>query len=463
MRGQATEVLNEDGTCASSTGEDWRNTILAGLANYIDAGSIVSGSAALALWAAAYNLSTTFIGLLGAFSANAISAGVGALVGGRLCDLFGRKKIYQYDMLFYAFGMLWLVFAVQPWMIVVGFVLVGLAVGADIPASWSLIAEMAPARERGKHSGVAQVLWYLGPVAVLAMFLVLAPLGVLGARLVFAHLAIVAIVLTLLRSRMKESALWEEARAKRDGGAMEALHAEARVKQAGGEDIGAPGKAAQTEPGGAGGVSQTSIGELFTAQHIKSMLFLVGMYGIWNLWAGTNGFFFPYILRTVGSQTQVASVAMQAAGFLVAMLSIGLIFMRFSDKVNQRLLIASSTGIQMLGMALLAVFPLTTPVALAYLVLVWFGSGFGAQSFFQLWSAELFPTLIRSTAQGVTFAVVRIGLGLWSFFVPVLTKTGFTRLAWILTGFLLISGVIGSIWAPRNEGKSLEEIQAERV
>ena len=153
---------------------------------------------------------------------------------------------------------------------------------------------------------------------------------------------------------------------------------------------------------------------------------------------------------------------MQAAGFLVAMLSIGLVFMRFSDRVNQRVMMATSTVIQMLGMALLALFPLTTPVALAYLVLVWFGSGFGAQSFFQLWSAELFPTLIRSTAQGVTFAVVRIGLGLWSFFVPVLTQTGFTRLAWILTGFLAVSGLIGTIWAPRNEGKSLQEIQASR-
>jgi inositol transporter-like SP family MFS transporter len=140
----------------AATAEDWKNTILAGLANYIDAGSIVSGSAALALWAAAYNLSTTFIGVLGAFSANAICAGVGALVGGRLCDLFGRKKIYQYDMLFYAFGMLWLVFAMQPWMIVVGFILVGLAVGADIPASWSLIAELAPSGKRGKHSGSAR-------------------------------------------------------------------------------------------------------------------------------------------------------------------------------------------------------------------------------------------------------------------------------------------------------------------
>jgi inositol transporter-like SP family MFS transporter len=157
-------------SAGSGTRQDWRNTILAGLANYIDAGSIVAGAAALALWVEAYHLSTTFVGLLGALSANAISAGIGALVGGWLCDKFGRKTIYQYDMLFYAFGMMWLVFAVAPWMILVGFVLVGLAVGADIPASWSLIAEMAPARARGKHSGVAQVLWYSGPVVVLLLF-----------------------------------------------------------------------------------------------------------------------------------------------------------------------------------------------------------------------------------------------------------------------------------------------------
>jgi inositol transporter-like SP family MFS transporter len=429
MSGQLA-VEQDDRTAAATSAEEWKNTILAGLANYIDAGSIVSGSAALALWATAYNLSPTFIGVLGAFSANAISAGVGALIGGRLCDLFGRKRIYQYDMLFYAFGMLWLVFAVQPWMIVVGFILVGLAVGADIPASWSLIAEMAPSGKRGKHSGVAQVLWYLGPVTVLALFFVLAPLGILGARIVFAHLAIIAIALTLLRARMKESALWEDAAAKR-----------------------------ASDPG----AQQASISALFTPRHLRSMLFLVGMYGIWNLWAGTNGFFFPYILRTVGSQSQAASVAMQAAGFFVAMLSIGLVFMRYSDKVNQRLLFGVAAVIQIIGMALLALFPLTTPIALAYLTLVWFGSGFGAQSFFQLWSAELFPTLIRSTAQGLTFAVVRIGLGLWSFFVPVLTQTGFTRLAWILTGFLVVSGLIGTIWAPRNEGKSLDQIQAERA
>jgi inositol transporter-like SP family MFS transporter len=410
----------------TTQGHSWKNTILAGLANYIDAGSIVAGSAALALWVEQYHLSQSFVGLIGAFSANAISAGVGALIGGRLCDRIGRKKIYQYDMLFYACGMLWLVFAAQPWMIVVGFVLVGLAVGADIPASWSLIAEMAPAGARGRHSGVAQVLWYLGPVVVLLMSLVLAPLGVLGARIVFAHLAVVAIVLTALRSRMQESTLWEQAVA-------------------------------------SGQSTTASVRELFNARNVKAMVFLVAMYGLWNLWAGTNGFFFPYILRTVGSQTQAASVGLQAAGFTVSMLSIGLVFMRLADRVNQRLLFLAAALIQIAGMSLLALFPLTMPLAILHVFLMQFGGGFGAQSFFQLWSAELFPTLQRATAQGVTFAVVRIGLGLWSFFVPVLTATGFTTLAWILTGFLVASGLVGLIWAPRHEGKTLEQIQLERT
>ena len=202
---------------------------------------------------------------------------------------------------------------------------------------------------------------------------------------------------------------------------------------------------------------------LFTPRHIKAMVFLVAMYGLWNLWAGTNGFFFPYILRTVGSQSQAMSVALQAGGFTVSMLSIGFVFMRLSDRVNQKLLFVAAALIQIAGMALLALFPLTLPVAVCYLFLTQFGGGFGQQSFFQLWSAELFPTLLRATAQGMTFAVVRIGLGLWSFFVPVLTSTGFTTLAWILTGFLVASALVGLIWAPRHEGKSLEQIQAERA
>ncbi|MBO9622656.1 MAG: MFS transporter [Sphingomonas sp.] len=405
---------------------NWRNTILAGLANYIDAGSIVAGSVALALWKHEYGLSDAFIGLIGAFSANAISAGIGALVGGILCDKFGRKKIYQYDMLFYAFGMMFLVFANAPWMIVLGFVLVGLAVGADIPASWSLIAEQAPDKKRGAHSGVAQLLWYLGPVAVLVAGYFLQPFGIAGVRWLFVHLAVLAIALTFLRSRMEESKRWEEAKAATAGQAL-----------------------------------SINWRELFSPRYLGSVVFLAAMYGFWNLWAGYNGFFTPYLIEQNNLPAWTATM-LPASYFLIGMFSILGIFMTLSDKVNQRLLFGISAALHVFGMALLAIFGFKLEIVIAHIVIMGIAGGFGAQSFFQLWSAELFPTAIRSTAQGATFAIVRIGLGIWSLAVPALAAGNFTLLAWILTGFLIASGVIGLIWAPRNEGKSLEQIDAER-
>ncbi|MGA8116626.1 MAG: MFS transporter [Actinocatenispora sp.] len=437
-------TIDEPDRGAPPRGGVWKNTVLAGLANYIDGGSIVAGAAGLALWAAQFGLSSSFVGVIAAFSSNAISAGIGALVGGRLCDLFGRKRIYQWDMLLYAFGVLWIVFATQPWMLVVGYVLAGLAVGADVPASWTLIAESAPDRQRGRHSGVAQILWYLGPAVVLLLTLALSSLDVLGIRIVFAHLFVLALVLWALRRGMSESPRWRRAQhsAARDSAAPPAP-----------ERVGAaPNR-----------LSLAALRPLLSRRNLGALLFLAGMYGIWNLFAGTNGFFLPYILRTVGSQTQAVSVALQCAIFVLSIIAIAFVFMPFVDRTNQKRMLGLAAAIQVVGVALFAVFPLTIVVALGYVLLIGIGQGMGQQSFFQLWSGELFPTLLRSTAQGLIFAVVRIALGLWSFFVPVLTaSSGLHAVAWILTGFVLISGLIGWFFAPSNGGKSLEQIQRER-
>ena len=132
---------------------------------------------------------------------------------------------------------------------------------------------------------------------------------------------------------------------------------------------------------------------------------------------------------------------------------------------------ASSCACQYPGMSrggagktvsLLAVMGFTLETIILHIIVMGLASGFGAQSFFQLWSSELFPTQMRSTAQGVCFAVVRIGLGIWSLAVTSLASSNFTTLAWILTGFLVVSGLIGWLWAPSNQGKSLEQLEAER-
>src|SRR5579875_1556693 len=84
------------GTNSGISREHWRKTVLAAMANYIDSGSIVAGAVSLPIWTKQFDFGSGFVSFLGAFSSNAISAGLGALVGGRICDRLGRKKIYQW-------------------------------------------------------------------------------------------------------------------------------------------------------------------------------------------------------------------------------------------------------------------------------------------------------------------------------------------------------------------------------
>jgi inositol transporter-like SP family MFS transporter len=64
------------------TGQQWKWTVLAGMASYLDAGSIVALAAGLALWQEYLGMSSTTVGLLAALGPNAFGAAIGALIGG---------------------------------------------------------------------------------------------------------------------------------------------------------------------------------------------------------------------------------------------------------------------------------------------------------------------------------------------------------------------------------------------
>ena len=79
----------------------WKKTLIAGLISYIDAGSIVAGASGLSMWAEYLGMSSVQMGLLAALSSNTGGAALGALIGGKLCDKYGRKFVYNYALLLY--------------------------------------------------------------------------------------------------------------------------------------------------------------------------------------------------------------------------------------------------------------------------------------------------------------------------------------------------------------------------
>jgi inositol transporter-like SP family MFS transporter len=399
---------------APPRGVPWRRTVLACMADYIDAGSIVAASSGLALWSSAFGMSDTAVGLLGALGTNAASYAVGALVGGRLGDVFGRKRIYQYDLLVYILGGLLVVAAFNSAFLFAGLIVMGLAVGADVPTSWALIGEIAPDRKRGRLMGLTSVFWSLGPIVSLALAFALADQGLTGIRIVFGHLVLVALVTWFLRRRMGESEVWTRAREDR---------------------------------------AQLSLGQLKQLLHpkmLRALGFVFVVHTLGSVAAGTFGFFLPYILKTIGGQGQAASVGLNALNFVLVAVGVGALFMPLVDRVNRRLLYGFAGLFSVLASLILIVFPVSNAVAVVVFVLVnAVASSCGQEQFYRVWCQELFPTMLRSTAQGAIIFAQKLLLAGWSVAVPVIASHSFTTFAWILAIATFGSVVIGTVWMPR--------------
>lgn len=403
------------------TGRQWRWSLLAGMAYYLDAGSIVAISVSLAVWQKSIGLTPGLVGLLAALGPNAIGCAAGSAIGGRLGDLLGRKRIYQYDLIVYAAGVLIIGLAVNSPMLMIGTVIVGLAVGADVPVSSALIGEFAPSRARGKLFGFSQVAWNTGPIVVLVLGLVAGGLGDWMPRIVFGSLFVVSVATYLLRQGMVESARWRQARQS----------------------------------------ARSRLSELLNRRHLRSLLWTTAIYLFWGLAAGTGGIFTPYIVTTLHAGSPSAGVALSGAGFLIGILATVLIFMPAGDRgyAARRVLWGAGSALQLVAYGIYLFLPFTIPTVIINIVLYGVGAALAGDAMYKVFSQELFPTMLRSSAQGFTFGIARFGLGVWSFFVPVLATAGIKPVAGLLSAFIIIGGLIGLIWMPRTAGRPLEEIE----
>ena len=408
----------------------WKATIAVAMSNYIEAGSIIAIAVSLTNWQDEFGVDDFAVGLLAAVSANAFGAALGAIVGGYLCDRLGRKFIYTYDLLLYMVGVLLAAFAVNYGMLLTAFVLTGLAVGAGVPASWTYIAEEAPAAERARHVGTAQLAWSLGPVIGFSLAVALGPLGLLGSRLIFLQLFVVAAVTWWVRQGLHESVLWSEER----------------------DDEATSGR------------TRGDMRELLGRKaNITALLFLFGVYGFWNLVAGQAGIFMPRVYEAAGVTSPAEQNGLQVLVWSCTVLATWWGFMRYADRVDRRRLYALGAGLGIVAWAVLVYAEGSLLVLLAYAVIWGVSAGIGAQAFYSVWTSELFATRYRASAQGVLFFAARCAVGALSYWFPtLLTEQGVPFVGTVMIGLLAVAFVVGTVWAPNTQGKTLQQIESER-
>lgn len=428
----------------------WHWAVLAVLADYFDAGSIVAGAVSLTTWAKAYGLSDGTIGLIAALGPNAIACGIGAFLGGWLADKLGRKRVYAMDLLIFALGTLLVATAMGPTQIIVGYVITGLAVGIDIPTSWSLLAEFTPAASRGKVFGFTVVAWLLGPVVVSALGAVLGPLGTWGPRIIFLHLTVVALIVWWLRRGLPESPRWLAMKGKYD-----------KVREAAlalGID---PETVTDPGAGEVRGASLTRYRELLTRENLGKLAFIVPVFVIWGIPAGTYGFFLPYLVQNAGSNSATVSDLVNILNYVLGVAGAAL-FILIGDRFSRRGMWTVGAVIKSVAFLAFLVLPVKSlPIVLAHVVAIALIGNLCGTPIVRLWSVEMFPTSVRGTLQGFTFGTMRIVLGIWSLVVVgIVHSLGFSALAAMLGGMWIVLLILGLAFGPNASGRSIDESAA---
>ncbi|MET0979621.1 MAG: MFS transporter [Paeniglutamicibacter terrestris] len=411
----------------------WKATAAVAMSNYMEAGAIIALATSLTLWQGAFGFDDALVGVIAAVSANAFGSALGAAIGGPLCDRLGRKFIYTYDLLVFMIGALMLTFASGVVPLMIGVILMGIAVGAGVPASWTYIAEEAPSEHRAAHVGAAQLAWSIGPAIGFALAILVAPLGVMGSRLIFLHLFIIAGITWWVRRGLPESKAWKNLR-------KEQVRIGTKISFFSGMR-----------------------GLFSNRKNFGALAFLLGVYGLWNTVAGQSGIFQPRVYAAAGVESATHQNLLQVLVWTLTALATYFGFMRYGDKVSRRWLYFAGA---LLGVSAWVVLIFAPPGAfsLFYFAVAWgVSAGLGAQAFYGLWAAELFATKYRASAQGVLFMLARVMVGLLSLVFPImLNSIGLEKVGMIIIGLLVAALLIGTIWAPDTQGKSLEDIESQR-
>jgi MFS family permease len=346
------------------------------------------------------------------------ASAAGGLMFGVIADRFGRTRALILSVLMYSIFTAACGFARTAAELAVFRVFLGIGMGGEWASGAALVSETWPDRHRGKALAFVQSSWAIGyGLAVIVDFVVRSVLG-FNWRVVFFVGVVPALFALWVRRKVEEPELWQQARRERHsrslrpmfGGRMLVVTVALTLMNAGtmfawwGFNTWVPSYlTAAREAGGVG-----------LSEGIKASLILSSQVGMWFGYVT-----FGYVADAVGRRRTYVGYLLLAALFVWA----------YTSTTN--------------ALVLLAIGPFTAFFATGHF------SGFGAVS------AELYPTSIRATAQGLTYNIGRVASAVAPWLVGGLADTAGYGSALSVTALAYL--VSASFWLviPETRGRTI--------
>lgn len=393
----------------------------AGIGSLLGSGVIVGLSSTITVWQTGMGLDNGQVGIVSGILTFAIA--FGSFFGGRLADTIGRVRVFNWINLVYAIGAVACALAPNFVALTLGVAVVGVASGADLPVSMTVVSHDAPSDSiAARLVSTTQIFWQLGIlIASLFAFGLSRMQGDMGGRVVFAVLAVLALVAWLWRLLSPSFRSFHEAAEKRD------------AEQAG------------TESAAAQKVSVIKV--LFGPRRqvlLQYLATIMVFYLGWNLLANTWGQFQTFMFVKANASQSLATglgVALNVMTVIVSMIFASIAGGKYRNKAFVVGMIFSFIAMLCMALGGTNLWVIVGATAIQNI-----GTPLAGEALYKVWTQESFPIEIRSSIQGFINGTSRLVCALFAFVTPLLVLPGTIRTTmWCFLLVIVIEFIAGCL------------------
>jgi MFS family permease len=414
----------------------------------------------------ALNLTEGQIGA--AASAYLFGAIIGALVFGRLTDMFGRKRLFLVTLAVYlsataASGLSW-----NFGSFVVFRAITGAGIGGEYSAVNSAIDELLPARVRGRADLAINSTYWLGTAVGAAMALLVLNTGLLphavAWRAVFGVGAVLGISILFIRHHVPESPRWLLLHGRVDEANAVVRGIERDVEHWARAPLPDPGPPARVQA--TGNVTFTAIAQVLLRRHLRRTI--LGLSLMIAQAFAYNGVFFTYALVLARFyDVEAGKIGLYllpfAAGNLLGPIVLGPLF----DIVGRRTMISLTYGVSgvliaITGFGMAHGWLDATTQTILWCIVFFIASAASSSAYLTV--SELFPVELRGMAIALFYAAGTAAGGLVApaLFGFLVQSGSRVRVFWgyLIGAFLMVlASAVAAVLGVPAERKSLEAIR----